>query len=691
LGSGSEIWDGAVAGFGARRQRGDAIAYVLLYRTEEGRQRRYTIGRHGAPWTPHTAREEAVRLLGCVAEGEDPSADKQAKRASGTVGELCDAYLADAAAGRLLTRMKRQKSPSTLITDRGRINGHIRPLLGNLPVATVTSQDVEKFMHAVAEGKTRRRAKSGRKRGVINLRGGQGTASRTVGLLGAIFTYAVKRRMRLDNPVHGVLRPADGRRDRRLSDAEYGILGDCLHRATKTDIWPLGPDMAKFLALTGWRSGEALTLRWDYVDLDRRTAILPTGKTGRSMRPLPEVACHLLRSLPKTSALVFPASRGDGQMVGFRKIWNRMGKLGGLSQDVTPHVLRHSFASLASDLGYSEPTIAALIGHKGRSITSRYVHAADNVLLAAADAIAAKTLALMKLSGAKRHGAGLRVPGEVDRAAVDLDPALDQAQEIMLEIPDWVPPGVAALARETHGSLNVSVPELKDYADVVERLACDDRMRRVWRELQKKHRAGQEQGSYFHPASHAAVRSHPLYKNMPGAREAIENLTEQGKLQNEACALLFNEVAKLRSWPAGDIGPRTKTTKEATREIAELRAVAQNIGATTKRLRDLRLGYLSPSLEETAAVCISFADMHAAHNEQDVLIVSRNSSRLGGEWERGFVITVARILEHFFRQKMHRLVAVLANVAFDRNDVTESKVNSVLRHKGCAKRQLRST
>src|SRR5262249_55670928 len=204
--------------------------------------------------------------------------------------------------GRLLTRMKRSKSPSTLMTDRGRINGHIRPLLGNLPVATVTSQDIEKFMHAVADGKTRRRAKSGRKRGVINLRGGQGTASRTVGLLGAIFTYAVKRRMRLDNPVHGVLRPADGRRDRRLSDSEYRVLGDCLRRAKETDIWPPGPDMAKFLALTGWRSGEALTLRWDSVDLDRRTSILPTGKTGRSMRPLSGAVCHLLRSLPKTSS-----------------------------------------------------------------------------------------------------------------------------------------------------------------------------------------------------------------------------------------------------------------------------------------------------------------------------------------------------------------------------------------------------
>ena len=82
LGPNQEIWDagpGAVAGFGARRQRGEAVAYVLLYRTGEGRSRRYTIGRHGAPWTPDAARGEARRLLGEVAAGADPAANRKAK------------------------------------------------------------------------------------------------------------------------------------------------------------------------------------------------------------------------------------------------------------------------------------------------------------------------------------------------------------------------------------------------------------------------------------------------------------------------------------------------------------------------------------------------------------------------------------------------------------------------------------
>jgi integrase len=58
-------------------------------------------------------------------------------------------------------------------------------------------------------------------------------------------------------------------------------------------------------------------------------------------------------------------------------------------------MLRHSFASLAADLGYSEQTIAALVGQKGQTITSRYAHSADAVLLAAADVVADRTVELM--------------------------------------------------------------------------------------------------------------------------------------------------------------------------------------------------------------------------------------------------------------------------------------------------------
>jgi integrase len=61
----------------------------------------------------------------------------------------------------------------------------------------------------------------------------------------------------------------------------------------------------------------------------------------------------------------YSQARSAEIMVGYRKPWLKIAKLGGPPADITPHVLRHSFASLAGDLGYSEGTIATLIGHKG--------------------------------------------------------------------------------------------------------------------------------------------------------------------------------------------------------------------------------------------------------------------------------------------------------------------------------------
>ena len=266
-------------------------------------------------------------------------------------------------------------------------------------------------MHAVAVGETAQIRKT-KARGVSKVRGGRGVATRTIGLLGAIFTYAIDRHMRADNPAHRVRKFAENRRERRLSEAEYAALGAGLRQAEGA-VWPPAVACMRFLVLTGWRSGEAVALRWQDLDAARRTAILPDTKTGRSMRPLSRAACDLIRTLPRLGdgALVFPASRGDGLMLGFKKFARRIVALAELPADVTPHVARHSFASLAADLGYSEPTIGALIGHKGQSITSRYVHSADAVLLAAADAVARETLARMGEAAPEAEVVKLRAAG----------------------------------------------------------------------------------------------------------------------------------------------------------------------------------------------------------------------------------------------------------------------------------------
>jgi len=149
--------------------------------------------------------------------------------------------------------------------------------------------------------------------------------------------------MRPDNPVHGVMRFADGRRERRLLDEEYRALGEALRAAETSGMWPAAIAAARFLALTGWRSGEVLGLRWVEVDLGRRTTRLSDTKSGRSIRPLSHAACDVLAKLPRISGeRVFPASRGGPNTVlHLKKFWPRIARAAGLPTDVTPHVLRH--------------------------------------------------------------------------------------------------------------------------------------------------------------------------------------------------------------------------------------------------------------------------------------------------------------------------------------------------------------
>jgi integrase len=97
LGPNQTIWDSEVRGFGARRRQGQAVAYFLFYRTKEGRQRWFTIGKHGSPWTPDMARDEALRLRINIKDGADPAANKQADRkatavGNGTISAALDRY-----------------------------------------------------------------------------------------------------------------------------------------------------------------------------------------------------------------------------------------------------------------------------------------------------------------------------------------------------------------------------------------------------------------------------------------------------------------------------------------------------------------------------------------------------------------------------------------------------------------------
>ena len=113
-----------------------------------------------------------------------------------------------------------------------------------------------------------------------------------------------------------------------------------------------------------------------------------TGQPGG--RPIGKPAFDVIARLErrKGSKFVLPAERSDdGHFGGMPRAIDRIMERAKLP-DVTAHTLRHSYASVAGDLGYSDSTIETLLGHTAGTVTSKYIHRLDAVLVAAADKVA---------------------------------------------------------------------------------------------------------------------------------------------------------------------------------------------------------------------------------------------------------------------------------------------------------------
>jgi integrase len=315
------------------------------------------------------------------------------------VKELCEFYMQDLDQGRILGKRGLPKKDKTKVTDLGRIKRHIIPLIGKKMVTQLTKADVTVMMKDIMAGKTGVNEKTGKLRGKSIVRGGHGTASRTVGLLGGILTYARDELGIIEtNPAHGIRKPKDSVRTRRLSETEYRALGRILDEAEQDDRYAQSAKMIRLLAITGCRRGEIIALRWEEVDGANSCLRLEDTKEGQSVRPIGLAALELLEERHKHESLaspfVFPGRDIEQPTGSFVGHWDKILTDTEL-EGVTAHILRHSFASLANDLGLTEITIAALLGHASGSITSRYVHSLDVALVMAADTVAGYIKALM--------------------------------------------------------------------------------------------------------------------------------------------------------------------------------------------------------------------------------------------------------------------------------------------------------
>ncbi|EXL08628.1 MULTISPECIES: tyrosine-type recombinase/integrase [Aquamicrobium] len=382
------IWCSELKGFGAYVHPSGRRTYFIDYRTGDGTRRRMTIGRHGA-LTTEQARKLAIETMGgVVLRKADPLGERRSRRSSITLSDLCDQYLKVVESGMIVGRSRRPKKASTIEIDRGRIERHIKPLLGAKRVIDLTRADVVKFIRDVTAGRTAVHNRRGKNGARILVTGGPGTAARTAGLLGAILTYAVGEGIIEHNPAASVPKPADNVRTRRLSADEYRAVGKVLSDASAELGTPQALTGAWLLALTGCRLGEIVNLTWDEVDEASNCFRLKDSKTGPSVRPIGKEAFDVLADALRVDGnpYVLPGLRKEGSYNGLSGAWLRFMRQAQLA-GVTPHTMRHSYASIAGDIGMSDSTISSLLGHSSATVTSKYVHRLDSVLVASANKV----------------------------------------------------------------------------------------------------------------------------------------------------------------------------------------------------------------------------------------------------------------------------------------------------------------
>jgi integrase len=354
-----------------------AAWYFVRYTAPDGRERRMKIG-DPTTMTVDDARKAAKAKLAIVDGGGDPKGALDQARAAPTIREIAEQYLASIGFA--------EKTQKTQTCDRARIDCHILPRIGGEKAAAVTAPAARRLQRQIAND-TRRNA---RKREL----GGPGAARKVLRLLSAVLRWAKDEEMIADIPfeLRELNLGGDGMREVVITSAEeYARLFATMDELTAKGT--LRPEVRAFfmlLASTGLRRGEAWTLRWRQVDLNRRQITLTNSKGSKLARQrgravsqteivgVPAIAAAALVELmpkePAPEALVFAPTHGVQLSV--NRDWIAVRKAAGLPTGLTLHGLRHSVGTVAAIGGMSMAELQTLLRHKQPGTTARYIHMA---------------------------------------------------------------------------------------------------------------------------------------------------------------------------------------------------------------------------------------------------------------------------------------------------------------------------
>ena len=168
-----------------------------------------------------------------------------------------------------------------------------------------------------------------------------------------------------DNPVSLIRMPKNNPpRERRLKAGEFERLKIAAEKSRSWYLWPV----VVLAVETAMRRGEILGLRWEHIDLDKKTVFLPMTKNGSSRWvPISDEAITTLTAVSKDADCPFPVTD-----VAFRQAWDRLRIRAGIN-DLTFHDLRHEAISRMFDNGMKIPEVMAVSGHRTAGQLFRYV------------------------------------------------------------------------------------------------------------------------------------------------------------------------------------------------------------------------------------------------------------------------------------------------------------------------------
>lgn len=367
-------WDTDPRGFGVRVSPAGAKTFILRYRLKSGRVRWKTLGRVGSDLSLEKAREQAHKDRGVVADGKDPLREIDAAKAAETVATVGKRFLAD------LSNRPKPAKPGTIRLYTLAFEQHIRPRLGQIPIAEVSDGDAARLHRSLHPTPY--------------------LANRVLAVLSSLLAWSTestqKYRPQGPNPCAGIAKYAEHKRKRYLDAAEYARVGKVLRAArTQGTVASAALTAIELLLLTGCRPNEIATLQWTHVDVERSVLELPDSKTGAKTVYLSPQAVALLKKWPRfdMAVYVFPGTgrRTLGEHIHGSTLahtWATLREAAGIPDVRLYDACRHSFASRAlTEHGMSLAQIGEQLGHAQAATTKRYAHLADDAAKANAATI----------------------------------------------------------------------------------------------------------------------------------------------------------------------------------------------------------------------------------------------------------------------------------------------------------------